>query len=606
MWVLLTAGIVVNGLRLRDRLARLLTVRSEPGDPTDHDFGVVTAKGVTVDDAILDAVVAHARRNGLQVIDLVPTDLGVEAVLDVARLVDTAAYRSGPLLPGRGARQAIAADRELLARAGLDDATDLDPVEMVVAAARLKQFAPRATDLVAVEGLHAAAEESEHRLALLRAMAGPAAIPVATLPILEYAVIAAGLLVSPGWALAAAAAATVQPLLATAGTAFAGSPRPDPLTRCWRLPADAVRALRSRWQSKVVVSADPRAVEVRRPIYEALLAQGTDHFFEEPRTTCPWCGATEIAPRFTTPDLTQGKPGRFTLDGCTRCGHVFQNPRLSIEGLDFYYRDFYDGLGADNLDMAFSVLEKVYRGRAETVAAATTPTRWLDVGGGHGHFALIAAEVLPDTTFDMIDQSDAVLDAVRRGWVDRGFQGLFTELAADPSSGLAGSYDVVSMHHYLEHTRDPRAEIAAARTSLVEGGHLLIEVPDPESSWSRRVGRYWGPWLQPQHQHFVPIGNLCAELEAQGFVVVGQEHGPTHQPIDFSSFVGTLAQDLAPPADRPWSPRPTPAQRAARLAILTAAAAPLAVAYGADLALSPVLSDRPGGSNTYRVLARRT
>ena len=604
--MLLTIGITINGLRLRDRLARLLTVRSEPGDPTDHDFGVVTAKGVTVDDAVLNAVVVHARRQELMVVDLVPTDLGAEAVLDVARLVDTASYRNSPLLAGRGARQAIAADRELLARAGLDDATDLDPVEMVVAAARLKQFAPRATDLVAVRGLHAAAENPEHRLALLRAMAGPAAIPVAVLPILEYAVIAAGLVVSPGWALAAAAAATAQPLLATAGTAFAGAPKRPALTRCWRLPADAVRALRSRWQPKAVVSADPRAIEARRPIYEALLAQGTDRFFEERRTTCPWCDTTDIAPRFSTPDLTQGKPGRFTLDDCLRCGHVFQNPRLSIEGLEFYYRDFYDGLGADNLDMAFSVLEKVYRGRAETVAAVAKPTRWLDVGGGHGHFALIAAEVLPDTTFDMIDQSEAVLDAARRGWVERGFQGLFTELAGDASSELAGAYDVVSMHHYLEHTREPREEIAAAHTALVDGGLLLIEVPDPESSWSHRVGRYWGPWLQPQHQHFVPIGNLCAELEAQGFEVVSREHGPTHQPIDYSSFVGTLAQDLAPPADRPWSPRPTPAQRAARLTILTAAAVPLAVAYGADLALSPVLSDRPGGSNTYRVLARRT
>ncbi len=107
------------------------------------------------------------------------------------------------------------------------------------------------------------------------------------------------------------------------------------------------------------------------------------------------------------------------------------------------------------------------------------------------------------------------------------------------------------MHHYLEHTRDPRAELAAARTALAPGGLLLIEVPDPERSWSRRVGPYWGPWLQPQHQHFVPIDNLCAELERQGFGVVSRERGAAHQPIDYSSFVGMVSQHLARP--KPWS-----------------------------------------------------
>ena len=33
----------------------------------------------------------------------------------------------------------------------------------------------------------------------------------------------------------------------------------------------------------------------------------------------------------------------FTLEQCGDCGHVFQNPRLTPEGLEFYYRDFYDG-----------------------------------------------------------------------------------------------------------------------------------------------------------------------------------------------------------------------------------------------------------------------
>ncbi|MCB1549269.1 MAG: methyltransferase domain-containing protein, partial [Hyphomicrobiaceae bacterium] len=124
------------------------------------------------------------------------------------------------------------------------------------------------------------------------------------------------------------------------------------------------------------------------------------------------------------------------------------------------------------------------------------------------------------------------------------------------------------MHHYLEHTRDPRAELAAARTALAPGGHLLIEVPDPERSWARRAGRYWGPWLQPQHLQFLPIDGLCAELARQGFTVLARERGEAHQPVDYSSFVGMLSQDLAPKPDKPWLPRSSSAQRAGRLAVL--------------------------------------
>ena len=59
---------------------------------------------------------------------------------------------------------------------------------------------------------------------------------------------------------------------------------------------------------------------------------------------------------------------------------------------------------------------------------------------------------------------------------------------------MAGAYDVVSMHHYLEHTREPLDELDAAATALVPGGHLLIELPDPESRFPLVVGRWWIPW----------------------------------------------------------------------------------------------------------------
>jgi SAM-dependent methyltransferase len=615
IWVLLTVGIVLNGLRLRDRLARIPSLADEPDQPVDPDadisdaqeqeplFEVVSAAGVVVDDATVRAATAHARREGLTVVDLVPADLGSEQALELARAVDTSVYRSKPLHPGRGARHAMVVEPALLARAGLARISNLDPVEMVQAAARLKQYAPRSTDLVVAPGVAAVADDPDKRLNTLWALAGPAATIVGAMPVVQYGLIAAGALVNPAWAAAAAVAATLQPHLATGGTAV----RPADLrggswlARCVRLPLEAARTRKGTWRSEVVVSADPRAIEERRPVYRDLLAEGTDRFFEERRTTCPWCESPAITPRLTTIDLTQRKPGQFAIDDCDGCGHVFQNPRLSLEGLDFYYRDFYDGLGAEVLEAAFAAVDTFYRARVRQVAAETTPNRWLDVGGGHGHFCLIAAEDLPDTRFDVLDLNDGVLEAAQRGWVDHAHQGLFTDVAPE----IAGTYDVVSMHHYLEHTRDPRDEVTAAHIALAPGGLLLIEVPDPENTWSRIVGPYWGSWLQPQHQHFVPIGNLRQELESQGFTVVSEERAEAHQAFDYTSFVGLVAQRLSPPPEVPWLHPPTAASQAVRLAVLAGSLPIMGLTFAAEQGVAPLVRNRPGGPNTYRILARK-
>ena len=135
------------------------------------------------------------------------------------------------------------------------------------------------------------------------------------------------------------------------------------------------------------------------------------------------------------------------------------------------------------------------------------------------------------------------------------------------------------MHHYLEHTREPGAELDAAATVLEEGGHLLIEVPAPESTLARRLGWLWGPWLQPQHQHFVPAANLVAALERRGFRVRGGRAGEVHQPVDLGYAVMLLANRLAPAAPAPWDPPATAARRLARASVY-AALLPLAGAGG--------------------------
>jgi SAM-dependent methyltransferase len=619
--VAVTAASVLNGLRLRRRLSGLATLDDGSGGADDGDFTVLRQAPVFVDGATRRAAALFADKEGLDVIDLVPGDLPSSAVADLGRRVDTTAYRTAPFAPGRGALHAVLVRSEVWdrVRSGLDGegpgapGVVADRAAFVGVMETLKHHAPRSCDLAVAPRLAAIEPSVEDRLGQLRAeydtlvwlaLVGSAARSV---------VVAAGVVLIPGWGAAAAAAAYgLESRLAqgTAGSGEGGSDSPGAVLwgalRRWAEPFLLIRAALSGSSAPSLSRdgpppiADP--VESRRPVYAELLAGGIDGFFEGRRSTCPLCGGADLAEWMRCHDWLQFKPGQFVLDRCRDCGHVFQNPRLSSAGLDFYYRDAYDGLGARNLEYAFAHSVDFYRARVDMVRRHLTPESWLDVGTGYGHFCLSARGALPDTRFDGLDMGESIEESARRGWVDHGYRGMFPVLADE----LAGRYDIVSMHHYLEHTVDPWAELDAASRMLSAGAHLLIELPNPESPFGRLLGPAWVPWLQPQHLHFFSVGNLQTALEARGFTIVDVERGPAHQPVDLSGAALLLASALAPPPCLPWRNPPTVFTHARRVAVFAAAAPFAALGMVADRTLQPLVRTRAQDwSSAFRVLARR-
>ena len=600
LWAIITAGTLANGLRLRARIDALQEIADDtPSTTVDPDHVFLTATGVELDDATRGAASRYARHHDLDVLDLVPGDLGTDQLLDLARQVDPATYATSPLALGRGARQATLVHRAVLERAGLTADDQLDPVSYLRVTTELKKFAAKTSDLAVAAGLSAVPEDLSQRRAYLTAQYSKAMPVVAAVPAVQAALLGAGLWLSPGWGAAALASFWAQPYLVTNGTGL----RPPDLTRKRAI----TRPLRGAWgtvrtlmtRTKTEAPADPTSDQAAE--YRELLAGGLGPFFEPRRQTCPLCDGTSLSVRVRMPDLLQSKPGEFELDQCGSCDHIFQNPRLSLEGLDFYYRDFYDGVGGDLAEMVFSSDDSSYRGRVDLVAAHAQPKRWLDVGAGHGHFCLVASDVLPDTRFEGLDLSDSIVEAERHRWIERAHVGLFPELADE----LLEAYDAVSMHHYLEHTRDPAEELDAAGKVLEPGGHLLIEVPDPECRTGRLLGWMWGPWFQPQHQHFVSVGNLATMLKDRGFTVVAEERGPAHQPADLAFASLLLLNRIAGPPPQPWV-GPRRLRTRVRRAVCFPVLAPLVVAaLIIDRLIAPVVRRLPGGPNTYRMLARK-
>jgi SAM-dependent methyltransferase len=306
---------------------------------------------------------------------------------------------------------------------------------------------------------------------------------------------------------------------------------------------------------------------------------------------------------FTTDVLAQLKPGRTTLERCRSCGHIFQNPRLSLAGLEFYYRDYYECIGAESTAWFFRRSVKDYRGRVELLRqhCSDRTRRWLDVGTGSGHFCQYAKATFPGTRFDGLDTGSGVEEAERSGWVSRGYRASFVDLA----DKLADEYDVLSMNHYLEHTREPGAELDAAVTALAPGGLLFIELPDPEYRLGHLLGRFWAPWFQPQHLHMIPIGNLEQALKERGLVVLARQRGEAHQGGDLTVALGLWLMSRFPDPALPWRPTDAPRLRRIIRAGVWAAALPGLVVAAVLDAANGAGRRRGGIGNAYRVLARK-
>jgi|JI10StandDraft_1071094.scaffolds.fasta_scaffold02084_4 SAM-dependent methyltransferase len=594
IWVLvpLAALFALSALRMRARLAALTPLA--PSDaPVAAAHRFFTAPGVTLDDATRRAASAHAVANGLEVVDIIPGDLPTIAALSISQLVDPATYRKDRLAVGRTAGHALLCTADVAERAQAE--APADEIQFLRLAARLKQYATATTDLAVAPTARAAKENLARRRAILRALLGPSTSVALILQPLFFAIMAVGIWLEPIAGGVTLGLWHLQPLFAIGGTPVRSRDL-LPVT-LFRAPVELylfVRTLTGTWRP----AAGPDPVESRRATY-AELATTAATWLEPRRETCPVCASKDLGVHLRFRDLLQHKPGRFALEKCRGCGHIFQNPRLSIDGLNYYYKDFYDGLGEAGIAFIFGLSGAGYLARARMVKDVATPATWLDVGCGHGHFCLSAKDELPSTRFDGLDLSSSVDEALRRKWIERGFHGLFPDKAPE----LAGQYEVVSMAHYLEHTREPRDELAAAATVLPAGGHLMIEVPDPEFGLGKLLRTLWLPWFQPQHQHLLSVGNLDKLLREAGFTPLTWHRGSAHQRVDFLFAAFLLLGWMAPPPIQPWRPRSALA-RVRRGLVWTLGSPLIVLGILVDRLVTPFIK-RGKRSNTYRVLARR-
>jgi SAM-dependent methyltransferase len=83
-----------------------------------------------------------------------------------------------------------------------------------------------------------------------------------------------------------------------------------------------------------------------------------------------------------------------------------------------------------------------------------------------------------------------------------------------------GVFDLILLHHVLEHLDTPRSALARAWELLRPTGTLVLVYPNPISLAARLFGHNWFHWDPPRHLVLVPPAMLTALAIEHGFRVV--------------------------------------------------------------------------------------
>ena len=252
-----------------------------------------------------------------------------------------------------------------------------------------------------------------------------------------------------------------------------------------------------------------------------------EHGEELEEVTCPLCGQTDATLALEANDLLYDRPGNYRLVRCNGCSLSYVNPRPTPAALGAHYpEDYHCYRTVESYPrlvqpfVAHEVQEQATR-RIKSIERVLGPirpeTEILDVGCGQN--ALL--KLIRDTRRAVglgIEMKPEMVAHIREELHMPVVEG--TLLDADLESGR---FDLAMMMEYLEHEPDPLRVLSEVRRVLKPGGHVIIEIPDPEGAPARLFGRHWVNLDLPRHLVFFDRKTLARALAETGFEVVSHE-----------------------------------------------------------------------------------
>ena len=231
-----------------------------------------------------------------------------------------------------------------------------------------------------------------------------------------------------------------------------------------------------------------------------------DFEFDGEHVRCELCGSDDQE------QITEHHRGGIDLTTviCRECGLVFSNPMPTQTELDrFYrlsYRTTYKGIFVPRPKHVYRSCRRALPRARRIRELGWRDGRLLDVGSGSGEFLYVMRELGFET------QGIEPNDGYARFATDQ----LGVDVAIGPlerSEFSAGTFDVITAHHVVEHLRHPVAALRTLAAWLNPNGLLIIEVPNVQACYHA-----------PRHKfHFAHVYNFSPETLSRTGRVAGLE-----------------------------------------------------------------------------------
>lgn len=171
---------------------------------------------------------------------------------------------------------------------------------------------------------------------------------------------------------------------------------------------------------------------------------------------------------------------------CSRCGHIYQNPKPVFDDLKERYQDDYFQYELENDQPFFELmrkgLEDIRFDRIE--ASIPSPRRALDIGCATG----MLVRYLSERGWHA-EGVEICAPAARFGREKRGVTIHVGTL--DSQRFPDRSFDLVHFSHVIEHVPDPRTFLGEVVRVTKPGGYVVVVTPNTASLQARLFGRNW-------------------------------------------------------------------------------------------------------------------